>query len=248
MLHVQVTDSTRQPVGNVELLVLRGGQPVEVRRSSEGAGGVRVAVPAGEYEVVARRLGFARAGRFVRVRAGDTVVVALTLTPVAQQLSEVRVTARETLDRRTYYLDADAIAASRRRMWNALDVVAALRPDMLTSRAGWRVCGTVQDVWINGRRVPRPFVPDPVVSSRPLPNVSPKAPVPSGVLTILSQVRPEHIAEMRYRDCFDRTGRAVGMSNALFIVLKPGVEYREDEGTVVVESAPESAVPPPAPN
>ena len=48
-----------------------------------------------------------------------------------------------------------------------------------------------------------------------------------GNATILSEIEPEHIAEMNYRDCFElAVNRQVGSVNALFITLKPGVGYR----------------------
>jgi hypothetical protein len=238
-VRVQVTDSAARPLGGVEVLVMAGLQTVLARRGAGEDGRVTIAVPpvspASEgLEVVARRIGFARASTFLRAAPGDTLEVRLALAPLAQRLATTRVTARADAKRRSYYIDADAIAESRRPIGSALDVMAKLRPDMLTSRAGWRVCGTVREVWVNGRRIPQNLVPDPMVQGRPLPGVSPRVPVPAQVLTILHTIRPEHIAEMTYHDCFDRSIGRNGSENAVFIVLKPGVEYRWPDGTFVV--------------
>ena len=61
-----------------------------------------------------------------------------------------------------------------------------------------------------------------------------------GNATILSEIRPEHVAEMNYHDCFEQAvDRKVGSVNALFITLKPGVDYRPGAPSYVVgDTAP----------
>jgi hypothetical protein len=43
---------------------------------------------------------------------------------------------------------------------------------------------------------------------------------------------------MRFRDCFDTTVPDVGGSNALFVVLKPGVVYEPGVGSYVADKWP----------
>jgi hypothetical protein len=54
----------------------------------------------------------------------------------------------------------------------------------------------------------------------------------------LYEIEPEHIAEMRFRDCFDTTVPDVGGMNALFVVLKPGVVYEPGVGSFVAPKWP----------
>jgi hypothetical protein len=60
----------------------------------------------------------------------------------------------------------------------------------------------------------------------------------SDIVFALYEIQPEHIAEMRFRDCFDTTVPDVGGSNALFVVLKPGVVYEPGVGSYVAEKWP----------
>ena len=93
----------------------------------------------------------------------------------------------------------------------------------------------MQDVWVNGRRYPAGFsIPDQWVVSRARAKGRGWQRTPAGTITMLSEIRPEHIAELNYRDCFDHNMKQVGSNNALFVTLKPGVAYRQGRGTFVV--------------
>ena len=50
-------------------------------------------------------------------------------------------------------------------------------------------------------------------------------------LTLLEEIRPEHIAEISYKDCFDTSAKGNFGQNALFIVLKPGIKYEVNYGS-----------------
>ena len=99
----------------------------------------------------------------------------------------------------------------------------------------------MKEVWINGKRISKLFHPDPRLVGRPVRGLSPRVRIEPELLTILSQVHPEHIAEMRYQDCFDHSMAKVGSTNAIFIVLKPGVQFVWREGTRVAEPKAETA-------
>ena len=105
---------------------------------------------------------------------------------------------------------------------------------MLTSRAGPQTCPGVQEVWVNGKRIRLPPRPSDLALARRRVGVSPRARYTISALSVLSEIAPEHIEEMTYHDCFDSTIAAVGSTNALFIVLKPGVEYDPGVGSFVV--------------
>ena len=129
-----------------------------------------------------------------------------------------------------------------------------------TPRTGW-----IESVWVNGQRVTLAPVDSAYARERetalgiaprpPRPNLSlsrSRAPTPpppaftvfshmDTVLSILHGIKPEHIAEVTYKDCFDQT---VGKNNsdlAMFIALKPGIGFRTGYGTYVVEDTAAAA-------
>jgi hypothetical protein len=131
-----------------------------------------------------------------------------------------------------------------------------------TQRDGW-----IESVWINGVRVVLPVVDSVYVKGRehvlgigsapPRPNPrllrsggQMRGPLPSPftafshidtVLSILQSVKPEHIAEITYHDCFDTTIGKNHSDMAMFIVLKPGVGYENGTGSYVIAGAPTHA-------
>jgi hypothetical protein len=124
-----------------------------------------------------------------------------------------------------------------------------------TDRDGW-----IESVWVNGRRVVLPVVDSQYVAGRkaalgiglplpPRPNPRltplPKVPTPpkppwtefrhiDSVLSILHSIKPEHIAEVTYHDCFDASIGKNHSDMAMFIVLKPGIGYEDGLGSYVV--------------
>lgn len=55
-------------------------------------------------------------------------------------------------------------------------------------------------------------------------------------VSVLSEIAPEYIEEITYHDCFDTSMAAVGSQDAIFVVLKPGVVYQENEGAFVLDT------------
>lgn len=241
-VRVHVTDSAGAPIADAEVSLMRGLKEViaAARTNSGGDHDFIVELDSTDYSVVARKVGYSRGDRFIAIeRATVTAPVTMKRLP-NNGLPAVTVTAAADLRRKSYHIDADDIAGAAHYVNDALDIVARLRPDMITSRAGSpggrsSVCPTMQDVWVNGRRYPAKFViADPLALirargiGRGLQRTNP------GTITILSEIRPEHIAEMNYRDCFDDNMKRVGSNNALFVMLKPGVAYKLGYGTFVV--------------
>ncbi|GAB1341774.1 hypothetical protein [Gemmatimonas sp.] len=190
-VRVAVADSTGMAVELAEEVIRSGQRVVATGRTGRaGIATVTFTADSTTAEVVVRKLGFRPANRFVRLAHGDTLALTVSLAPTAQTLGSVRVTARESLRRRSYFLDSETIANSTRRVRSALDAIVALRPFMLTSIGGRRVCGLVQEVWINGMRIPQNFPADPMMEKRILPGVNPRQPVAPQVLSILASFAP----------------------------------------------------------
>jgi hypothetical protein len=238
VVRVFVVDSSGAAVTNAELAVLRGLKDVIAHGTTDNYGRASLAFAAasGEYDIVVRKLGYPRSDRVFEAAADDTIALSIVVpSPIAKQLDAVKVTAKEDLKTRVYSIDADAIAASKRPLFNAWDIVTKLRPDMAGGRAP---CGAEQlNLWVNGIRIR--FVPanDMALAREHIL----RRQAASGVDDIvfgLYEIQPEHVAEMRFRDCFDTTVPDIGGSNALFVVLKPGVVYEPGVGSYVAEKWP----------
>ncbi len=126
-----------------------------------------------------------------------------------------------------------------------------------TDHDGW-----IENVWVNGRRVVLPVVDSQYVAGRkpalgissPPPRPNPtisrsraQQPLPPAftqfshidtVLSILRSIKPEHIAEITYHDCFDESIGKPHDSMAMFIVLKPGIGYEDGTGSYVIADRP----------
>ena len=220
-----------------------------------------IASPRDDYQLVARKIGFLRAERFFRV-TGDSLDFEIVLRRVAQ-LSPVVVTVEQDLKRKSYHVDADEIANTDRVMIDATDILTKLRPDMicgrscsplgaaaLAARNPVRKCPTLAfqnpprltcpvddtppsvgtNVWVNGRWI-RAIIPNEMAMARRTGMLAGLLP---GSITVLSEIKPEHIAEMTYVDELDSSIGKVGSEGALFIVLKPGIHYDPGQPSYVV--------------
>ncbi|MDF1503497.1 carboxypeptidase regulatory-like domain-containing protein [Roseisolibacter sp. H3M3-2] len=246
VVRVRVVDSTGAPVADAGVQLVRGVSEVLAAGATDAAGWRTLAAtaPPGPLQLVVRRIGHLRADRFVTWAGGDTLSVRVTLFPVAQALAAVTVTERESIRRRRMSIDAEAIAASRRPVVDALDVVTGLRPDMIYGVGGaYAACGSVRHVWVNGKRqrmvaVDPSLVPDVRMgrrAQRATPRLAPQGrrAIPLDVQTMLRSIRPEHVAEMHGTDCRDATMARASSESAIFVVLKPGVGFRPGVGSYV---------------
>lgn len=236
LLRVQVMDSTGTPVEGAEVSLMRGLRTVlsTARTNHAGEHEFLVDRDSTDYSLVARKVGYARGDRFIAV--DKAAVDARVIMKQLPSLPAVTVTA-VNLKRKSYHLDADDIEISNTHVEDALDIVRFIKPDMATSRSGGvgAGCPALQNIWVNGRWYPAGYViVDPTmglrmrVMSRGMRMMGP------GNATILSEIAPEHIAEMNYVDCFEKNEtKRVGAINALFVTLKPGVGYRLGLGTYV---------------
>ena len=237
IVRVFVVDSAGSAVTGADLAVVRGLSGVIAHGATDqyGRAALRFAAEERDYDIVIRKLGYPRSDRFFEVDSRDTIALSIVIpSPTPQSLAAVKVTAKEDLKTRVYSIDADAIAQSKRALFNAWDIVTKLRPDMMGGRAP---CDEQLNLWVNGTRIR--FVPtnDMAVARE---HISPRQAVSGAydILFALYEIQPEHIAEMRFRDCFDTTVPDVGGTNALFVVLKPGVVYEPGVGSFVADKWP----------
>jgi len=233
VLRVFVVDSSGSALTGAELAVLRGLNNVIAHGTTDqfGRASLTFATDPGEYDVVVRKVGYPRSDRFFEAGANDTIALSIVVPPpLARQLDAVTVTAKQDLKTRVYSIDADAIAASKRPLFTSWDIITKLRPDMAGGRAP---CGNEPiSLWVNGTRIR--FVPtNDMALARE--RISPRR---ADLVFALYEIEPEHIAEMRFRDCFDTTVPDVGGSNALFVVLKAGVVYEPGVGSYVADKWP----------
>lgn len=230
------------PLGDASVVIREEGVGAIIVGRADSNGFYGVAAPLGgdgkRYAVTARKIGYAPASVPIDPRPGDTVTVTLALQHSAM-LDTVRVTASQ-LPSKDYMLDGAEITRSTRSIHDALDAVAKLRPQMLGD--GGRGCPVVKNVWVNGTRVwwqiPRPGEP-------PAPMVVhiPRILVDEGYESVLQRIKPEHIAQMRYANCWDTSVPEIGTDNALYITLKPGIEWDWDLGS---HPADQPKSPPPS--
>ena len=244
-LRVYVTDSIGAPIVDAEVTILRGlKQSVATARTdAAGAHAFIVDLDSSDYSVVARKVGYTRGDRFFAAERA-TVDARVTMKRVDGTLPAVTVTAVD-FKRKSYHIDADEIADTKVFVNDALDVVQRLRPDMILSRSGslgarTRIgCPSLSYIWVNGKRFLADYViVNPSVQMRARGAGNRIGRMAPGNATILSEIAPEHIAGMEYRDCFEPSvDRQVGSVNALFITLKPGVDYRPGSSSFVTSDS-----------
>jgi hypothetical protein len=238
VVRVFVVDSSGSAVTGAELAVLRGLSDVIAHATTDqyGRASLTFAAESGEYDMVMRKIGYPRSDRFFELDGHDTLALSVVVPPpIPKSLATVKVTAQEDLKARVYSIDADAIAASSRPLFNAWDIITKLRPDMAGTRAP---CGDDRiNVWVNGQRM-RFVPPNDMALFREHITARQAATGMYDMIFALYEIQPEHIAEMRFRDCFDTTVPDVGGSNALFVVLKPGVIYEPGIGSFVADKWP----------
>jgi hypothetical protein len=239
VVRVTARDSSGAPITSAELTVVRGIRDVVARGRTDDAGqGVLTfeVKDSSDFQVTMRKIGYARGDRFFEAGPFDTTRVAIIVAvPKPNQLATVAVTAQADPKYKSYHLDADDIEKASGDMFldNGWEVVKRLRPDMLTSRGG---CASgAREIWVNGKRIRLPLLPTGMAAERAFVGAPARTRVTYVPISVLSDIAPEHIAEINYHDCFDTSMAAVGNNDAIFVVLKPGVVYKQDVGSFVMD-------------
>jgi hypothetical protein len=234
-LRISARDSTNVPIAGADFTVTRGLHDVIAQGTTDdnGLGFAKFDVKDSlDLQVTMRKIGFARTDHFFEAGPRDTAVVMLVAArSAANTIGAVKITAKRTIDYTSYEINADDIAASNQNLMDGFDVVKKMRPDMLSSHGG---CSTgVRNVWVNGKRIIYPLPANTIAAQRARVGVSPRARFTYAAVSVLTDIAPEHIEEMTYKDCFDHSMAVVGSRDALFIVLKPGVVYQPGVGSYV---------------
>ncbi len=247
-VHVRNESGVRVPGAEVTLL---DGTLHAIRRAvTDSIGRTVLRVPTGRaLSLRVQRLGYWPAVRSINVAAGqDTAVAIVVLRRVVQSLDTIRVTADESLRSRVYHIDSTAIAASKRTLFDAWDVITKLRPDIAYGRGP---CGGVEDVWVNGQWIPPELVSPNEIAIERLRTSTPSAATPhlnalrspiggrAMVVSLLSLIKPEDIAEMTYHDPCSPPMAQMHTDAALFIVLKPGIGFDPGRGTYRLTNPPD---------
>ena len=259
-LRFLVVDSLGTPIQGAEVTALRGLATTLGSVITDVDGRRAMSIPREDnrdYELSIRRLGYLKGTHFFRPTS-DTMDVTIKLRPAPQMLEAVVVTPEEDLKRKRFYIDADAIAASDRPIRTGLDVVTKLRPDMIKPPGAgiYTSCG-LWYIWINGKRIVFPPV-NPALAqttrinraavartrqrSNSALSVSGASAINLSVQSVLHSIKPEHIEEMKYVDCWDTELKMARAQGGLFVVLKEGIGFRSGRGSYVAFDTSDAVV------
>jgi len=222
--YVRVTahDSSGAPITGAEITVRSGLRDVIGQTTTDDDGQGLVSLPAKDstdFQLTMRKIGYVRGDRFFSVGPKDTALVSIVVPRPSNTLAAVKVTADRMSKYNTYDLYSDEIENTDGWLGNAWEVVKRLRPVMLTSRGG---CATgAQEVWVNGKRIRLPLLPTGLAAQRAFVGAPPRTRVSYVPISVMSEIAPEHIAEIHYHDCVDHSMASVCSNDAIFIILKP---------------------------
>lgn len=242
VVRVTVVGTDGVGLADVNLAISRSDVGAILSGLTNGSGihSFRVTVLPGAYSVLARRPGFAPAETALEFGKSDTVLVVLRLQAApATQLAPVVVEAT----RSNYVLDGSQIAASGRPIRDAFEALRKLRPSMLHDGDRCRH-EAVDNIWINGRRVLFMASQVPVFGARSVrtvggTRVSTSGGEPPAIDSVLASIRAEHVEEIRLVNCWDTSLPGVGSNNALYVTLKPGIDWDWKRGSFAMDTIPE---------
>ncbi len=237
VVQVRVVGPDSMPLPDVTVAISRSDVGAILIGSTDATGTRTfvVKVETSSYAVLARRPGFNQSESPLTIGPSDTARVVLTLTPVnARELERVRIVARPS----SYVLSSGQITASGRPIRDAFEALRKLRPYMLFDRDRCRH-EVVDNVWINGERVL--FMARNAIVLPPATLVDRRsrrvAREPVAVDSLLASIRAEHLMEIRLVNCWDTSLPGVGAKNALYVSLKPGVDWDWKRGSFIADSS-----------
>lgn len=239
---VAVLSESGSPIAAVDVVISTStiGAILAKQTNQAGLATFKVERSNARHAVLTRKIGWTPAEHPVEFGKADSVQMSLHLKPAAVELDAIVVEAK----RPHYMLAASEIAASRRPVRDALEALQKLKPAMLYDRD--RCPGEVVDnVWINGRRVLFMASNTPILggrSTRTIGNVRVRTQggragaEPPAVDSVLASIRVEHVQNIRLVNCWDTSLPGVGSNNALYVSLKPGIDWDWKRGSFVPES------------
>jgi hypothetical protein len=241
VLVVVVTDTSGYPLSGADVIVTatRGSGTFVGRTSANGVARLTVDRTADPLMVVARGIGFVRKTTAVKLAPEDTSTILFELAPLsATELAAVRIEARQS----DSFLDSTTIASTKRLVVDSYDALSKLRPYMLGDPDK---CPNqpVLNVWVNGRRVwwatdagPNPALrPQGRFASQRVQAGDVSGDDGSPLEGILRSIKAEHLAEVRYVNCWDTSMEKQGTRDAVFVVLKNGIDWDWATGSFVAK-------------
>ena len=244
-IHVTVVGSDGSALRDVNVAVSRErvGAFLAGRTNDSGFHVFMTSLQPGAYTLLARRPGFLPAETRFDVGISDSVSVTVRLTASpAAELAPVIVEAR----RSNYVLTRSDMIASGRQIRDAFEALRKLKPSMLHDKDRCRH-EVVDNVWINGRRVLFMAKQVPAFGTRASRSVGAMRVTlngggsrsePPAVDSLLASIRAEHVDEIRLVNCWDTSLPGMGSNNALYVALKPGIDWDWKRGSFLVDTIP----------
>ncbi len=245
VIEFTVVDTARRPISGATISVAVSGGRASTTMASNDQGHARLATGAsvgGRYEFNVRKLGYAPASGSGSFQTADTVRLTVVLQRAPTTLDTV--TTRERIRGPHYRLTGEEMARLVPDANNVYDAIRKTQPEMLGDKM--RMCGYVRNLWVNGHWI----VLAPWDSLVPLYTATSSRTDGSGrpalrVIGIashaaeslpLGSLRPEHVVEIRYASCHERSSLGPRGTDALFVTLRPGVGYEVGRGTFIADS------------
>jgi hypothetical protein len=242
-LTLRVIDSAGAAVRAADVLVSTRGGSTIARGQTDSVGRAKIAVARDTVplELLVRRIGF----KPYRLDLTLPATIGIVLADLPYALDTVSVDARGSVRHRNYFIDSTSIANSDRLIFDGWDLLRKLRPRIIEGPVPG-ICPGVEEVWVNGKWIPPETVVindlvvarEPRISARARTHVfkMPEASPRITTMSALAMIRPEHIAELTFHDCFDYAIKGTHSMNAVFVVLKPGIGFDPAKGSYVVNS------------
>jgi hypothetical protein len=229
VVRVLVTDSSRSPLGGAVVTVIRDGAGLVQfgRTDAEGRATFALQRDDGSYRVAARQLGYSQAASQPLTTTIDTILVTLILVRLPPaRLDTVRVAERPLTLAKQPFVGADEIAHDTRSVLSLRDVVLELRPDI--DYQAYRCMRVAPRIPISRGGIPRSRIR----RSRGVPDPPSARVYVNGVWVEpeddpWNSIHADHIAELRYVNCNDRSipGLPSSPFASIYVVLKPGIEW-----------------------
>jgi hypothetical protein len=232
VLLVAVTDTLGYPLSGVDVIVTRtvGTGSYLGRTNNNGIVRLEVDRTNEPLMIVARGIGFARKTASLKLASKDPSTILLEMSALsAKELAAVRVEARQSQS----FLDSSLIAKSDRLIVDTFDALIKLRPYMLGDPDKCPDHPKVENVWVNGRRVWWNGGSGLPAGVRAIGGSAGQRVEPGDVSGdrgsplegILRTIKAEHLAEVRYVNCWDTSLEVTGSDNAVYIILKNGIDW-----------------------
>lgn len=239
VIRVRVTDSSRTALSGAEVTVIRDGAGLVQFGRTDAGGRITFSIQMadGSYRVSARQIGYSQASSQPLSGIADTISLNLTLVRLPPALLDTfRVAERPLPLAKQPFVGADEIARDTRSVLSLRDVVLKERPDI--DYQAYRCMRVAPRGFVNHGTIPRSRV-----------RRSTGVPDPPSVRVYVNgvwiqpeddpwnSIHAEHIAELRFVNCNDRSipGLPPSPFASIYVVLKRGIGWDNKDGTHQIE-------------